>query len=85
MLQFPLNPTSLQFVDTARCATASGMLAVTNRPFGMGGLLYAEPPLTQAAAFEFLNSQPFDGIVLTGTKSADHLHENWAAFHTVRY
>jgi aryl-alcohol dehydrogenase-like predicted oxidoreductase len=84
VLQFPLNPASLQFVDTARRATANGMLAVTNRPFGMGGLLYAEPPLTQTAAFEFLNMQTFDGVTLTGTKSAEHLHENWAAFHTVR-
>ncbi len=84
VLQFPLNPVSLQFVDTARRATASGILTVTNRPFGMGSLLYGEPPLTQTAAFEFLNSQPFDGIVLTGTKSADHFHENWTAFHSMR-
>jgi aryl-alcohol dehydrogenase-like predicted oxidoreductase len=49
----------------------------------MGGLLYADPPLTQKAAFDFLISQSFDGIVLTGTKSAEHLHENWAAFHSL--
>jgi aryl-alcohol dehydrogenase-like predicted oxidoreductase len=84
VLQFPLNPASMQFVEIARCATASGMLAVTNRPFGMGSLLYVDPPLTQEAAFDFLNNQPFDGTVLTGTKSADHLHENWAAFNATR-
>jgi aryl-alcohol dehydrogenase-like predicted oxidoreductase len=83
VLQFPLNPTSLQFTEIARRATAIGVLAVTNRPFGMGGLLYADPPLTQEAAFHFLSSQPFDGVVLTGTKSAEHLHENWAAFHSM--
>jgi aryl-alcohol dehydrogenase-like predicted oxidoreductase len=83
VLQFPLNPSSLHFTDIARRATAIGVLPVTNRPFGMGSLLYAEPPLTQRAAFDFLNSQPFDGIVLTGTKSAQHLHENWTAFHSI--
>jgi len=84
VLQFPLNPASLQFVECAQRATASGMLAVTNRPFGMGGLLYTKPPLTQEAAFNFLNNQPFDGIVLTGTKSAVHLRENWVAFNSMR-
>ncbi|WP_158790731.1 aldo/keto reductase [Granulicella sp. L60] len=83
VLQFPLNPASQQFVETARRATESGILVVTNRPFGMGGLLYAEPPLTHQAAFEFLIRQPFDGVVLTGTKSIRHLHENWAAFNAV--
>ncbi len=83
VLQFPLNPTSLQFIEIARRATTIGVLPVTNRPFGMGGLLYADPPLTQKAAFDFLNSRPFDGIVLTGTKSAKHLHENWTVFHSM--
>lgn len=83
VIQFPFNPASRQFTDIARRATAIGVLPVTNRPFGMGSLLYAEPPITQTAAFDFLNSQPFDGVVLTGTKSAQHLHENWAAFHSM--
>jgi aryl-alcohol dehydrogenase-like predicted oxidoreductase len=83
VIQFPFNPASRQFTDAARRATASGVLPVTNRPFGMGSLLYAEPPLTQRAAFDFLNSQPFDGVILTGTKSAQHLHENWTAFHSM--
>jgi aryl-alcohol dehydrogenase-like predicted oxidoreductase len=83
VLQFPLNPSSLQFIGVARRATAGGVLPVTNRPFGMGSLLYGDPPLTQKAAFDFLNNQPFDGTVLTGTKSTQHLHENWAAFHSM--
>lgn len=83
VLQFPLNPVSVQFRETARRATASGLLAVGNRPFGMGSLLYAEPPLTQIAAFDFLKRQPFDGIVLTGTKSIEHLRQNWEAFHSI--
>jgi aryl-alcohol dehydrogenase-like predicted oxidoreductase len=81
VLQFPLNPASVQFRETARRATASGLLAVSNRPFGMGSLLYAEQPLTREAAFDFLKSQHFDGIVLTGTKSIEHLRQNWAAFY----
>lgn len=81
VLQFPFNPASVHFRETAYRATASGLLAVTNRPFGMGSLLYAEQPLTPLAAFGFLRQQPFDGVVLTGTRSVEHLHDNWTAFH----
>jgi aryl-alcohol dehydrogenase-like predicted oxidoreductase len=83
VLQFPFNPASVQFREIARRATASGLLAVSNRPFGMGRLLYAEQPFTREAAFDFLKGQSFDGIVLTGTKSIEHLRQNWAAFHIV--
>lgn len=81
VLQFPLNPASVQFHEIARRATVSGVLAVSNRPFGMGSLLYAEQPLTREAAFDFLKNQHFDGIVLTGTKSIEHLRQNWEAFY----
>jgi type IV secretory pathway VirB2 component (pilin) len=56
-------------------------LVAANRPFGMGGLLHGDKPLTGEAAFAFLIKQPFDGVVLTGTKSIAHLRENWEAFH----
>ena len=81
VLQLPLNPSSLQFQEVVRQATDAGILVVTNRPFAMGSLLYADHPITKRAAFNFLYCAAFDGVVLTGTKSAEHLHENWTAFH----
>lgn len=84
VLQFPFNLASLQFREVARQATNTGVLAVTNRPFGMGGLLYGETPITVASAFDFLCAEPFQGVVLTGTKSGEHLRENWSAFLSAR-
>jgi aryl-alcohol dehydrogenase-like predicted oxidoreductase len=81
VLQLPLNPSSLQFHEVGRQATSAGVLVVTNRPFAMGSLLYAEQPITRHAAFNFLKRSAFDGVVLTGTKSVEHLNENWTAFH----
>jgi len=81
VLQLPFNTSSSQFRKVAKQATNAGVLVVANRPFAMGQLLYAEQPITKDAAFAFLNREPFDGVVLTGTKSAEHLYENYAAFH----
>ncbi len=81
VVQFPLNPESLQFRGVAAEATEAGLLVLTNRPFGMGRLLHEGPGLTPHAAFHFLQQEPYDGVVLTGTKSPGHLRENWAAFH----
>ena len=81
VLQFPMNRSSLQFCGIARQATEAGILVATNRPFAMGSLLYGEARTTRQEAFEFLRRQPFDGVVLTGTKSVDHLRENWHTFH----
>lgn len=83
VVQFPLNPSSLQFRGVAAAASEAGMLVATNRPFGMGKLLYGQEALSPDAAFSFLAAEPFQGVVLTGTKSATHLRENWAAFHAV--
>ncbi|HEY4356479.1 MAG TPA: aldo/keto reductase [Acidobacteriaceae bacterium] len=80
VLQFPFNSASVQFRKTAQQATEAGVLVVANRPFGMGGLLYGEAPITVASAFDFLCAESFQGVVLTGTKSGAHLRENWKAF-----
>jgi aryl-alcohol dehydrogenase-like predicted oxidoreductase len=82
VLQFPFNSASVQFRETAQQATEAGVLCVTNRPFGMGGLLYGEVPITVASAFAFLCAESFQGVVLTGTKSGVHLRENWKAFQS---
>ncbi len=82
VLQFPLNPVSLQFQRVAQQASDEGLLVVTNRPFGMGSLLYGEERTSPATAFTFLGAQSFTGVVLTGTKSVSHLRENRDAFET---
>ncbi len=80
VVQCPLNPESLQYQQIVAEASAAGLLVLTNRPFGMGRLLYEGSLLTPRAAFGFLAAQRFDGVVLTGTKAPAHLRENWAAF-----
>lgn len=80
VVQFPLNPGSRQFQEIATRATHAGLLVASNRPFGMGALLYGEGATTAVEAFRFLAAQPFEGVVLTGTKSAEHLQANWEAF-----
>jgi hypothetical protein len=56
------------------------MWVATNRPFGMGSMLYGERPVTHEEAFRFVLGHSFTGVVLSGTKSKAHLRENWAAF-----
>jgi aryl-alcohol dehydrogenase-like predicted oxidoreductase len=62
--------------DTA----ARGLMVAVNRPFGMGEMLYGERALTKAQAFGFILERKFQGVILSGTKSPDHLEENWEAF-----
>jgi aryl-alcohol dehydrogenase-like predicted oxidoreductase len=56
------------------------MKLAINRPFGMGRMLYENRELTKAAAFGFILEKRFDGVILSGTKSPEHLQENWDAF-----
>jgi hypothetical protein len=49
---------------------------IVNRPFGMGAMLYGDAPVDKRDAFRFVCEHLKDGIVLTGTKSIEHLNEN---------
>lgn len=80
VMQLPLHPEATQFQAFAHQASAAGMLVLTNRPFGMGRLLYEGATLRPVDAFEYLTAQPYDGVVLTGTKSPSHLRQNHSAF-----
>ncbi len=60
------------------------MKLAINRPFGMGRMLYENRELTKTDAFGFVLEKRFDGVILSGTKSAVHLQENWDAFHEAR-
>jgi aryl-alcohol dehydrogenase-like predicted oxidoreductase len=80
------NPKVEEVLDLAARA---GKRVLVNRPFGMGALLYdgdghhrGEPAMVDA--FRFVLGRKFDGVVLTGTRSSEHLRENVAAFECAR-
>lgn len=73
VMQFPFNRTSLKFEPVLRAAAARGMWLAVNRPFAMGTAV-------DGRAFEFIQSYEFNGAVLTGTTSKEHLRENFESF-----
>ena len=80
ILQFPYNVAQQTFAEVLDRATARGMKIAVNRPFGMGRMLYENREVTKAGAFGFILEKRFEGVVLSGTKSPNHLQENWRAF-----
>jgi aryl-alcohol dehydrogenase-like predicted oxidoreductase len=80
ILQFPYNALQTTFDDVLRRAAARGMRVAVNRPFGMGRMLYENRELSKSDAFRFILRERFDGAILSGTKSAVHLEENYQAF-----
>jgi aryl-alcohol dehydrogenase-like predicted oxidoreductase len=69
LMQIPLNRTSAHFATVVREAEQVGVQVVTNRPFEMG----AKPG---PASFAYVLGELRDGVVLTGTRNADHLRAN---------
>src|SRR5260370_18433971 len=57
------------------------MKIAINRPFGMGRMLYENRELTKSGAFGFILEKSFEGVILNGTKSPDHLEENSRAYN----
>jgi len=82
-IQLPFNRANRKFSDTIVEANAKGLWIATNRPFAMGEMLYGEHPVSHAEAFRFVRDCQFNGVILTGTKSQQHLAENWRAFHSL--
>ena len=80
VLQFPYNAAQQTFAGVLGRAAARGMKIAINRPFGMGRMLYEHRELSKADAFGFILEKRFEGVILSGTKSPDHLEENWRAF-----
>jgi aryl-alcohol dehydrogenase-like predicted oxidoreductase len=80
ILQFPYNTAQRTFAGVLDRAAARGMTVAINRPFAMGRMLYENRELTKADAFGFILQKRFEGVILSGTKSPDHLEENWRAF-----
>lgn len=81
-LQIPDNPLRREMAPVFAMARERGLKVLVNRPFAEGRLFFgkageaAQGEAARRRAFEFLRGTPFDGYVLVGTKSAEHLREN---------
>jgi len=81
-LQFPLNLSSGTMAPLLPALRASGVTAIVNRPFAMGGLVVGQPFEEAAtAAFRYIEQELPDAVILTGTGKAAHLVQNVRAFH----
>ncbi|MCX6631078.1 MAG: aldo/keto reductase [Candidatus Solibacter sp.] len=80
ILQFPYNWAQRTFAGVLDQAAARGMTIAVNRPFAMGRMLYENREVSKAEAFGLILEKRFEGVILSGTKSPDHLEENWRAF-----
>lgn len=81
-LQIPYNPLRQQMAPVFALARERGIRLLVNRPFAEGALLrdergrLLEGREARRKAFEFVRAQAFDGFVLVGTQSPEHLREN---------
>lgn len=81
ILQIPYNRRNQAMRPAIARARETGRLLFTNRPFAEGELLQAEDR-NQAVrdCFAAIRETPFDGAILAGTRSVEHLKQNLAAF-----
>jgi aryl-alcohol dehydrogenase-like predicted oxidoreductase len=88
VMQLPYNVENTRFDAVLDAAAGRGIRLVVNRPFAMGKILYDGDPEeafgTMVEAFRFILARRFDGVILSGTRSAKHLEENWRAFGEAR-
>ncbi|MGA2796040.1 MAG: hypothetical protein ABSE63_00530, partial [Thermoguttaceae bacterium] len=86
VIQCPYNMENAKFGEIIDLAEAKQKLVLTNRPFGMGKLLYDEAreavdkKVRQIEAYAFILQKKFHGYILSGTKSLEHLCENLETF-----
>jgi aryl-alcohol dehydrogenase-like predicted oxidoreductase len=80
-MQFPFNAEDRSMLPAMEEARATGRQVYVNRPFGEGRLLHAGASVQ--ACIEAVVSEEFEGAVLFGTRSLEHLKENLAAFEAV--
>lgn len=83
-IQLPLNRRRPALAAAAQSARARGKLVIVNRPVDSGHMLVGADGERRAEifrdSFSFLVHQRAADIVLTGTRSASHLQENYMAF-----
>ena len=91
LIQCPYNAENTKFGEIIDLAEKKQKLVLTNRPFGMGKLLYneaqeaADKKSRQIEAFSFILQKKFHGFILSGTKSLEHLRENIEVFKLAQY
>jgi aryl-alcohol dehydrogenase-like predicted oxidoreductase len=83
VIQLPYNADNAAFAPALEMANESKKFVLVNRPLNMGRLAMAtgsDRLQKLAVAFRFVLAPRYEGVVLTGTKSIQHLDENWGAF-----
>ncbi len=80
VMQMPYNVTREDMGPAFREAASRGLELLVNRPYQAGARLYDEQPADRAALFAHVLTVKFQGWVLTGTRSIEHLKENLDAF-----
>jgi aryl-alcohol dehydrogenase-like predicted oxidoreductase len=81
-VQFPFNRAVPELAPAFDMLRAHKMLPIVNRPLAMGAVVADTDSKAQAIAqaFAFVRQHMTDGVILTGTRSSQHLAESVAAF-----
>jgi len=89
VLQFPYNITNKILEPIFEAAKSEGKIIFINRPLGMGSVMYDKSGNlndnnTLKTAYETILNRNFQGVVLSGTSSIEHLKQNIQAFNSVK-
>ncbi|MCA3633911.1 MAG: aldo/keto reductase [Methylobacterium sp.] len=83
-IQMPLNAQNRALEPLVEIAEAAGTRIIANRPLAMGAAVADLPADAREQrvldAFRYLRQANPSGLVLTGTTSPEHMHQNIAAF-----
>lgn len=81
IIQLPYNMDNTKFGGIIDLAVENDKMIIVNRPFNMGQMIAGDGKrVSSEDAFRFVLQKKFKGVVLTGTKSPEHLRENIKAF-----
>jgi len=80
VMQMPYNVTREDMAPAFREAASRGIELLINRPYQAGARLYDAQPADRASLFAHILKVKFQGWILTGTRSLEHLKENLGAF-----
>lgn len=89
VLQFPFNITNKTFESIFETAKVKGKTIFINRPLGMGSIMYDNQgglhhtDMLQTA-YETIINKNFNGVILSGTSSIEHLKQNIGAFNSAK-
>lgn len=84
VIQIPYNMHNKYLEEILDLAKQRNKFVIINRPFNMGEMMYTNSTqgilTSMTEAFKFITEKEFHGIILTGTKSIQHLQENIRGF-----